>query len=135
MTFKLIYVPQTAEDPNDDIGSELEKHLSRKSTRKQHLKPEVFPLTSLEDGLVGWDSQDDPANPRNFPENNKWFTLGLISAITFLAPLTSSIFAPGVGFMSKDFHNTSEILGAFAVSVFVLGFAVSDEINYDMLQN
>ena len=120
------YTYKASSEPHDDIGSELEKHLSRKSTRKQHLAPEVFPLTDLDKNLVGWDSQDDPTNPRNFPENHKWFTLALISAITFLCPLTSSIFAPAVGFMSADFHNTSEILGAFAVSVFVLGFAVSD---------
>ncbi|KAF1968343.1 MFS general substrate transporter [Bimuria novae-zelandiae CBS 107.79] len=108
----------------DDIGSELEKHLSRRSTRKQHLAPEIFPLMDLENNLVGWESQDDPTNPRNFPENRKWFTLTLVSAITFLCPLTSSIFAPAVSFMSADFHNTSQILGAFSVSVFVLGFAV-----------
>ncbi|KAJ4296677.1 hypothetical protein N0V90_006725 [Kalmusia sp. IMI 367209] len=115
---------QKPEKSQDDIGSELEKHLSRKSSRKQHLAPEVFPVMDLENNLVGWDSQDDPANPRNFPENRKWFALSLISAITFLCPLTSSIFAPAVGFMSADFHNTSQILGAFAVSVFVLGFAI-----------
>lgn len=77
----------------------------------------------IENNLVGWESQDDPINPRNFPDNRKWFILGLISAITFLCPLTSSIFAPAVSFMSAEFHNTSQILGAFSVSVFVLGFA------------
>ncbi|KAJ4354355.1 uncharacterized protein N0V89_006090 [Didymosphaeria variabile] len=115
--------PEKLKD-QDDIGSELEKHLSRKSTRKHHLAPEVFPLMDLENNLVGWDFQDDPLNPRNFPENRKWFIMTLISAITFLCPLTSSIFAPAVSFMNADFHNTSQILGAFAVSVFVLGFAV-----------
>ena len=110
--------------PRDEIGSDLEKHLSRKSTRKQHLAPEIYPLTDLENNLVGWDSQDDPANPKNFPDGKKWLTLGLVAAITFLSPLASSMFAPGVGFVSKEFNNTSAILASFAVSVFVLGFAV-----------
>jgi hypothetical protein len=49
----------------------------------------------------------------------------MISAITFLSPLASSIFAPGISFMMQEFGETSHILGAFSVSVFVLGFAVS----------
>ncbi|KAF2189684.1 membrane transporter [Zopfia rhizophila CBS 207.26] len=108
----------------DDIGDDLERHLSRKSSRKTKLEPEKYPLMDLENGLVGWDSQDDPTNPRNFPDNRKWFILGLVSAITFLSPLASSIFAPGIPFVNRDFHNTSPILGAFSISVFVLGFSV-----------
>lgn len=50
-------------------------------------------------------------------------TLGLVSAITFLSPLASSIFAPGIPFVDAEFHNTSQILGSFAVSVYILGFA------------
>ncbi|KAF2691191.1 MFS general substrate transporter [Lentithecium fluviatile CBS 122367] len=113
--------PEETEDP---IGSDLEKHLTRKSTRKQHLEQETYPETDLDNNLVGWDSQNDPANPRNFRQNKKWFILGLISAITFLCPLTSSIFAPGIPFVNKDFGNTSQMLGAFSISVFVLGFSV-----------
>jgi multidrug resistance protein len=50
--------------------------------------------------------------------------LGLVAAITFLSPLASSIFAPGIPFVNADFDNTSQILGSFAVSVYILGFAV-----------
>jgi hypothetical protein len=117
---------QESEHVDNDIGSDLEKHLSRKSTRKTKLAPEVFPLMDLDNGLVGWDSQDDPTNPRNFQESRKWFILGLVSAITFLSPLASSIFAPGVTFVNKEFGNTSAILSAFSVSVFILGFSVSN---------
>jgi multidrug resistance protein len=133
--------PQQAEN---DIGADLEKHLSRKSTRKDQLPPEKYPLSNLDENLVGWESQDDPVNPRNWPDGRKWFILGtfsgkavspvclrstnnsiaLVAAITFLSPLASSIFAPGIPFVSADFNNTSQILGSFAVSVYVLGFAV-----------
>ncbi|ORY15542.1 membrane transporter [Clohesyomyces aquaticus] len=126
----------------DEFEDELERHLSRKSSHRTKLGPVKYPLTDLDSGVVGWDTQNDPHNPRNFPQNRKWFILGLVSAITFLryeafsslpshldslalcSPLASSIFAPGVSFVSHEFHNTSEILGAFSVSVFVLGFAV-----------
>jgi multidrug resistance protein len=48
----------------------------------------------------------------------------MVAAITFLSPLASSIFAPGIPFVNADFHNKSQLLGSFAVSVYVLGFAV-----------
>ena len=125
-------VPQThdeEEEPakDDELGADLEKHLTRRSTKgsKKEDFVEKYPLSDLDAGLVGWDSQDDPLNPRNFPQKSKLFILFLVSAITFLSPLASSIFAPGIPFVNADFHNTSQLLGSFAVSVYVLGFAVS----------
>ena len=106
------------------MGADLEKHLSRKSTKKDHLAVEKYPLSDLDNNLVGWDHQDDPANPRNFTQRKKWTTLGMVAAITFLSPLASSIFAPGIPFVNADFNNTSQLLGSFAVSVYLLGFAV-----------
>jgi multidrug resistance protein len=119
----------TAQEPqvtDNDTGADLEKHLSRKSTKskKDQLAPEIYPLNNLDNNLVGWDTQDDPANPRNFPTKRKITLLGLVAAITFVSPLASSIFAPGIPFVNADFHNTSQILGSFAVSVYVLGFAI-----------
>jgi hypothetical protein len=55
--------PTTAKDEVD--MADLEKHLSRKSTRKNKMEPEIYPLMDTEKGLVGWDSQDDPTNPRS----------------------------------------------------------------------
>jgi hypothetical protein len=111
---------------SDPTGVDLEKHLTRKSTKgPQRLEQEVFLVTDLDNSLVGWDSQTDPSNPRNFPQRKKWLILGMISAITFLCPLVSSIFAPGTSFMMREFGETSHLLAAFTISVFVLGFAVS----------
>jgi multidrug resistance protein len=119
-----LHLIQEPRDAAKDTGADLEKHLSRKSTRKDQLPPEIYPLSDLDNNLVGWDTQDDPSNPRNFPQRRKWFILSLVSAITFLSPLASSIFAPGIPFVNADFHNTSQMLGSLAVSVYVLGFAV-----------
>lgn len=38
----------------------------------------------LDAGLVGWEGQDDPKHPRNYPERRKWALLGIVSGITFL---------------------------------------------------
>ena len=83
-----------------------------------------IPESDLDKGIVGWDGQDDPEMPLNFPQSRKLLLLGLIASITFISPLASSIFASGVLFMDKDFHNTSTILSSFSVSIFVLGYVV-----------
>ncbi|KAH8592962.1 major facilitator superfamily domain-containing protein [Bisporella sp. PMI_857] len=98
-------------------------NLTRRSTRKG-LEPIKIPLSDLDNGIVGWDSQTDPMNPLNFPNSRKWLLLGLLSAITFISPLASSMFAPAVSFMNETFDNTSTILSSLSVSIFILGYAV-----------
>ncbi len=87
-------------------------------------------------------------NGRNYSSMRKWTILGLMSCMTLIrfvcnhqkafqyslrrspavlcscSPFASSVFAPAVSFMDEDFHNTSTTLSSFAVSVYVLGYAV-----------
>ncbi|EXJ66736.1 uncharacterized protein A1O5_09931 [Cladophialophora psammophila CBS 110553] len=76
--------------------------------------------------LVGWDEPEDkdPANPLNWKPLRKWGIIAVLSSITFLTPLASSMFAPGVPQVMSDFDNDSSILATFVVSIFVLGFAI-----------
>ncbi|KAI9735346.1 MAG: hypothetical protein M1818_006541 [Claussenomyces sp. TS43310] len=104
------------------ISSVVRRVTSRRP--KEVLERAKIPEMDLDNGIVGWEGQDDPAMPLNFPDRRKWFLLMLLSSITFISPLASSMFAPGVEFMSEEFGNTSAILSSFCVSVFVLGFAV-----------
>ncbi|KAL4874982.1 major facilitator superfamily domain-containing protein [Aspergillus karnatakaensis] len=83
---------------------------------------QTFPLTDLDRGLIGWEGQDDPNNPQNFPPGRKWGLLGLISAFTVISPLASSMFAPAVSYMAADFQETNETILSFTVSVFLLGY-------------
>ncbi|KAF8252543.1 MFS general substrate transporter [Wilcoxina mikolae CBS 423.85] len=82
------------------------------------------PLTDLSRNIIGWESLDDPENPRNWPQKQRMMLLTMVSMITFVSPLASSMFAPGVSIMDKEFHNTSTMLSSFVVSSFVLGWAV-----------
>ncbi|KAK0637700.1 Efflux pump rdc3 [Lasiodiplodia hormozganensis] len=77
-----------------------------------------------DDSLVWWDGPDDPANPQNWSTRKKWLNIGLCSAITFVTPLASSMFAPGVPEVLETFNASSRLLSSFVVSVFVLGFAI-----------
>ncbi|GMG29774.1 unnamed protein product [Aspergillus oryzae] len=38
------------------------------------------------------------------------------------SPLASSMFAPGVQYVMRDFHTTDQMLGSFVVSVYILGY-------------
>jgi multidrug resistance protein len=73
--------------------------------------------------VVWWDGPDDPQNPYNWPTWLKVTNCSLISALTFITPLASSIFAPGVPQLMVEFQSGSVELAAFVVSVYVLGFA------------
>lgn len=84
----------------------------------------LYPETDLSRGIIGWDGQNDPANPQNFAKTRKYGLLGLVSAMTLVSPLASSMFAPAVGYMAEDFHVTNETLLSFSVSIYLLGYTV-----------
>ncbi|KAJ5096622.1 MFS multidrug transporter [Penicillium angulare] len=84
----------------------------------------AFPVMNLDEGVVGWDGQDDPENPRNFTSKKKSTLVLVVSSITFLSPLASSMFAPALGSLAKDFHITEELLLSFTVSIYVLDYVV-----------
>lgn len=104
---------------------DLEKQLTNKTTTSTDLNETLYPETDLDRGIVGWDGQDDPANPQNFAASKKWSLLGLISAFTLISPLASSMFAPAVVYMGEDFGETNETILAFSVSIFLIGYTVS----------
>jgi multidrug resistance protein len=74
---------------------------------------------------VGWEGPDDPANPMNWPQWKKMTQVILLSVMTMMTSLATTMFAPGVARLMQDFNSTNANLGAFTVSVYVLGFAVA----------
>ncbi|GAD96374.1 MFS multidrug transporter, putative [Paecilomyces variotii No. 5] len=82
----------------------------------------LYPETDLSRGIIGWDGQNDPANPQNFAKTRKYGLLGLVSAVTLVSPLASSMFAPAVSYMAEDFRVTNETLLSFSVSIYLLGY-------------
>ncbi|KPM42776.1 hypothetical protein AK830_g3786 [Neonectria ditissima] len=76
-----------------------------------------------ENDIVWWDGDKDPENPYHWPSWRKYSNCILISLLTFVEPLASSIFAPGIPKLMEDFQSTNTELAAFVVSVYILGFA------------
>lgn len=33
---------------------------------------------------IDWDGDDDPQNPRNWPESKKWFNIGVLSVLSLI---------------------------------------------------
>ncbi|OGE48313.1 hypothetical protein PENARI_c030G05585 [Penicillium arizonense] len=87
-------------------------------------KREKHPITDLDQGIVGWEDQQDPMNPKNYPVTRKWFLLALVSMITLISPFASSVFAPAVADADRTFHNTSSILSSLAVTSYLFGYSL-----------
>jgi multidrug resistance protein len=96
-------------------------HLPQKDVEKG--EEDIFAEES-DDNVVWWDGPNDPQNPLNFSKWLKVSNITLISAICFVTPLGSSMFAPGVPDMMREFKSDNILLSSFVVSVYVLGFAI-----------
>lgn len=81
---------------------------------------------SKDPNVVWWDepADADPANPMNWSSQKKWGNIAVLSTITFVTPLASSMFAPGVPAVMRDFRTSNTHLAEFVVSVYILGFAL-----------
>ncbi|KAJ5638455.1 hypothetical protein N7528_000845 [Penicillium herquei] len=72
--------------------------------------------------LVDFEGPNDPENPHNWSAWRKGSQLFLMAFNTFITPLASSMFTPGVSEVMKEFNTSSSMLGSFVVSVFLLGY-------------
>ncbi|MCJ1415061.1 hypothetical protein MMC32_001391 [Xylographa parallela] len=103
--------PNKDEYARDIEKVELEEGISAQPTEARDLN------------IVDWDGPNDPLKAVNWSKKEKWSTIGCLSAMTFITPLASSMFAPGVPQVLSDFNSDDALLGSFVVSVYILGYA------------
>ncbi|KAI8944393.1 putative MFS multidrug transporter [Xylaria longipes] len=108
----------TAIDSVSDTGDEVQYTAPAMTSNAEKGAPEG------DLNIVDWDGPDDAENPMNFSTSFKIMNVGIISFLTFITPLASSMFAPGVPQLLAEFGSTSALLADFVVSVYILGFAV-----------
>ncbi|KAF8903320.1 major facilitator superfamily domain-containing protein [Gymnopilus junonius] len=70
------------------------------------------------------DWEDDPDNARNWSSKRKWTAVGIVSAYTFVSPLTSSMMAPGIPDLAIKYGITSPTVAALTLSIFLVSFAL-----------
>lgn len=104
--------------------TDIEKSVG-KDTHAMKPDKQRFPETNLSEGIVGWEGQDDPENPQNFPSSRKWGLLALMAGITFVSPLASSMLSPAIEYVGADFGVTNEAVLSLTVSIYLLGYSVS----------
>lgn len=80
------------------MDSDPEKSLPHESTTHEE--------DSTDDpNEVFWDGPDDTANPLNWSSTKKLFNIFILSVMTFLTPLASSMFAPSVPEVMREFDS------------------------------
>jgi hypothetical protein len=87
-------------------------------------KPSLPVPYTDDEGTVDWGGPDDPHNPRDWTSKAKVFNCLTIILLTLLTPLASSMFAPGVPDVLRNFHTDSQTLAEFVVSIYILGYAI-----------
>lgn len=72
-----------------------------------------------------WNSPDDPENPKNWPIRKKWAATLLVSALTFISPVSSSMVAPALETMAGEFGiNTGSVESQMMLSIFLLAYVI-----------
>lgn len=115
--------PRTPAGDEKDIPAAMEKDLE-KGADAESMASMDQPEEITNPNIVNFDGPDDMDNPMNWKASKKWGMISLVSAITFLTPLASSMFAPGVPDVMREFKSTSETLEGFMLSVYVLGVSL-----------
>ncbi|KAH6660547.1 major facilitator superfamily domain-containing protein [Truncatella angustata] len=77
-----------------------------------------------DDTVVDWDGPDDINNPLNWSSLKRNAHVVLISIFTLYGNLASTMFAPGAAALVHEFGITSDVLAAFTVSIYLVGFAL-----------
>jgi MFS family permease len=73
---------------------------------------------------VTWDGPEDSANPKNWTFRRKWAATFIVSSFTFISPVSSSMVAPVLQSIAKEFHITNDVEIALTLSIFVLAYAI-----------
>ncbi|KIP12227.1 hypothetical protein PHLGIDRAFT_62113 [Phlebiopsis gigantea 11061_1 CR5-6] len=73
--------------------------------------------------IVDWDGPNDPENPKNWSFKRKWAATAIVSAFTFISPVSSSMIAPATQQIAEQFNLTSSVVIALTTSIFVLAYA------------
>lgn len=63
----------------------------------------------VDPNIVDWDGPNDSANPLNWSLAKKSINIAILSAMTFLTPLASSMFAPGIPEVMKEFGSDRSV--------------------------
>ncbi|KAK9378747.1 major facilitator superfamily domain-containing protein [Kockiozyma suomiensis] len=97
------------------------EHDQNKQSPQQKANGPSF-LSDLDHSIVGWDSEEDLANPKNWATRQKLCVMFFVFITGLMVPTVSTLFAPGQALMASEFGLTNSVVMQFTVSAYVLGF-------------
>ena len=120
----LRHATDDADPEKDDLRQTTDDADPEKAVQLSEKEAQASAPTEVDPNIVDWDGPDDPQNPLNWSATQVNLTIFFLSMLTFVTPLASSMFAPGVPAVMAEFKSDSNTLAEFVVSVYILGFAV-----------
>ncbi|KAL2753113.1 hypothetical protein ACRALDRAFT_1083567 [Sodiomyces alcalophilus JCM 7366] len=73
--------------------------------------------------LVTWDGPNDPTNPKNWPKSRRWVATVLVSCFTFISPVASTMLAPALPTLAREFKVEDGTETYLLMSIFLLAYA------------
>ncbi|RPA99636.1 putative MFS multidrug transporter [Choiromyces venosus 120613-1] len=117
-----IYHSQTEfEKPEDDNSDVASKDLEAADDRPQ--TPPLGREKTHDPNVVTFGGPEDMENPKNWSFRTKWGATAIVSAFTFISPVSSTMVAPALGKMAEEFGVTKEMEISLMLSIFVLAYA------------
>ncbi|KAG6994163.1 hypothetical protein G7Y79_00046g082140 [Physcia stellaris] len=115
--------PQAPPSPPASDDARIKDEEQGRTSNEKRTEADIDQEEEHDPNIVFWNGPEDPENPMNWKESIKWANVAAVSAITFITPLASSMFAPGVPEVMSEFESTNIVLASFVVSIYVLGYA------------
>ncbi|KAL1866817.1 hypothetical protein VTK73DRAFT_4516 [Phialemonium thermophilum] len=106
------------------VASRYADALEERRSRPDRVFYDGEDLGELDPNLVVL-SSEARENPRSWTVARKWTVTILVGAYCFLAPFTSTIFAPSLPAVMSEIGETDPVKGALQVGVFLLAFGVA----------
>lgn len=84
--------------------------------------------------VVGWDGDDDPENPYNWPLKYKVFFILEMCLLTSFVYMASAIYTPGIEQLMEDFQ-VGRTLATLPLTMFVIGYGLGPMVFSPLSEN
>ncbi|KAM0420339.1 hypothetical protein ACHAPT_011881, partial [Fusarium lateritium] len=110
--------------PRSEVMAKYDQNMQQRAEDPEYIFYDGEDLCGLDPDLVVL-SSDAKQHPRIWPKNKKWTVTLLVGAYCFLAPFTSTIFAPSLSSVMAGTNETDPGKAALHISIFLIAFAVA----------
>jgi len=107
--------PELDQTSNDELDRDLE--VDKEFSDSEKPRDNIAEL--LEESIVNWDGPDDPENPQNWSQREKWIVTIAMGTLTFCITFSSSVLSAATDPIAELF-GASAVVSTLPTSLFVL---------------